>query len=318
MITTTFKERAEQLLENCNKVPNNGVYETLAKEFGIGKRQASDRFKSIFGMPVMDAINKKLTPSDDKVIDSLIQSDSYEEFFKLTGTNRRKSLLPILERLFQTTNYYKAKCRLQASQKYRIKDYKITLADNRSFLISQMLGDGSIERDNGFKIEHGYKQYDWLKFKVGMFNTMYPQTNGLGHIKKRISKDGYLSYTYRTKEVLKKQLESLINKRYSDLVNMLTPLGVMVYFLDDGYLAYSKKYKTVELGFSTIKPELQQALLNYFKTYGYTFNVAKSAVVLNKKIVVIKFIQEFLEPFKSIIPKNMYYKLDYEDIVGNL
>ena len=50
----------------------------------------------------------------------------------------------------------------------------------------------------------------------------------------------------------------------------------------------------------------------------YTFNVAKSAVTLNKKIVVIKFIQEFLEPFKSIIPKNMYYKLDYEDIVGNL
>lgn len=314
----TFKERAEQLVKNCDTIPNNGIYETLAKEFGIGKRSASDRFKSIFGMSVRDMINKKLTPSDEKVIDSLIQSDSYEEFFKLTGTNRRKTLLPILERLFRTTNYYQAKCRLQACQKHRIKSYVITLADNRAFLISQILGDGSIERDNSFKIEHGNKQYDWLKFKVGMFNTMYPQTNGVGHIKRRVSNKNYLSYTYRTGEVLKKQLDILIKSDYSGLVNMLTPLGVMVYFFDDGYLTYSKKYKTAELGFATIKPELKQALFEYFKTYGYIFNITKKSVVLQKKMDIIKFIQEFLEPFKALIPENMHYKIDYEDIVGNL
>ena len=314
----TFKERATQLFEGCTRVKNNKVYETLAKEFNIGKRQAGDRFKSVFGMPVRDAISKNIIPDDNKVIDCLLQSQNYKEFYDLTGINEFKRLTPILERLFHTTNYFKIKCILQSRQRYLIKDYIVTLADNKSFLISQILGDGYVERKNSFKVEHGYKQYDWLKFKVGMFNTMYPKTNGIGHIRKRTSKLGHVSFSYRTGEVLKKQLDGLLDNNYSKLLENFTPFGVMVYFLDDGYLAYSKEYKTLELGFSTIKPDLQLALSKYFKTYGYDFNITKRSVSLFKKQVIIKFIQEFIEPFKSIIPENMHYKLNYEDIVGDL
>lgn len=312
----TFKERATQLADNCTRVKGNNVYETLAKEFGIGKRTAGDRFKSLFGMPIRDYISQNIIPSDEKVIDCLIQSTSYEEFYKLTGINENKRLVPILNRLFGTSSYPKIKLVLQAKQ--RVKDYVITLADNKSFLISQYLGDGSVERDNSFKIEHGYKQYDYLKFKIGMFNTMYPKTNGLENVRKRTHENEYVSYVYRTGEVLSKQLSTIINRPFKDIVNEMTPLGVMVYFMDDGYFSHNEEYNTWELAFSTVNEELQDVLVEYFSTYGYKFNKTSKSVALQRRVDVVKFIQEFIEPFKAIIPKCMHYKFNYEDIVGNM
>jgi len=39
----SFYERAKELAESCNRVKDNGVYETLAKEFHIGLRNAGDK-----------------------------------------------------------------------------------------------------------------------------------------------------------------------------------------------------------------------------------------------------------------------------------
>lgn len=313
----TFKERAEQLAKNCRRVKGNGVYETLAKEFGISKRNAGDRFKSLFGVPVRDYISNNIIPTDEQIIDYLVQSSNVDEFWKLTDTNEFSRITPILNRLFGTTNYRQIKVRLQAKQ--RIKDYKVTLADNKAFLISQYLGDGSLERGNAFRIEHGHKQYSWLKFKVGMFNTMYPLTNGLENItlNNRI-KTGYKSYVYRTGPHLKKQVTYLVSKGKINLVPELTPLGVMIYFMDDGYLSYNSEFRTTELGFATVNPELRDALVDYFKTYGYEFNKSSKAVTLQKRLEVIKFIQEFILPFSNIIPKEMSYKYNLEDIVGDV
>jgi hypothetical protein len=310
----TFKERAEELALSCTRVKNNNVYETLAKEFGICKRTAGDRFKSLFGMPVSEFISNNLIPSEEKVIDCLVQSETYKEFYDLTGINDSVRLANTLKKYFGTSDYYKLK--VLALSKIPSKKYNPTPEDNEAILVSQMLGDGSIERENSFKIEHGYKQYEYLKFKVSLFNKAYPQTNGLEKIRKRISKDNYESYVYRTGEVLHKQLSRLLHLSKKDLVSKLTPFGVMLYFLDDGYFSISKgKYITWELGFSTINTELQEALFEYFKTYGYTFNITPKAIILQSKPTIIKFIKDFLEPFKDIIPKSMYYKFNLEDIV---
>ena len=186
----TFKERAEELALSCKRVKGNNVYETLAVEFGIGKRTAGDRFKSIFGIPVRDFISKNLIPTKEKVIDCIIQSDNWEEFYKLTDINDSARLVALLNEYFGNTSYPKIKNNLLA--KIPIKNYNPSREDNESILISQILGDGSIERDSSFKIEHGYKQYDYLKFKIQLLNTAYPETNGLENIKKmsQISTNG--------------------------------------------------------------------------------------------------------------------------------
>ena len=315
----TFKERAEELALSCKRVKGNNVYETLAVEFGIGKRTAGDRFKSIFGIPVRDFISKNLIPTKEKVIDCIIQSDNWEEFYKLTDINDSARLVALLNEYFGNTSYPKIKNNLLA--KIPIKNYNPSREDNESILISQILGDGSIERDSSFKIEHGYKQYDYLKFKIQLLNTAYPETNGLENIKKRsqISTNGeeYISFSYRTGQVLAKQIFKLQNHTLEELVNLMTPFGVMLYFLDDGYFAKSKNYDTWELGFSTIKEDLQVQLLKYFESFGYTFHKDSKAIKIQSKPVIIKFIKDFLEPYAHIIPECLHYKFDLKDIVGS-
>lgn len=311
----TFKERAEELAKNCNKVKNNNVYQCLSKEYSITLREAGDRFKSIFRMPVRDYISLNLIPTKEKLIDCLIQSDNWNEFVILTKCNNLPLLNSLLNTHFNTSNYFKIKIKILSEKK--TVAYNVTVKDNESILISQMLGDGSIERNCSFKIEHGYKQYEYLKFKITLLNKAYPNTNTIGHIKKRIQNSGYVSYTYRTGQVLHKQLQKLQALTQKQLVNALTPFGVMLYFLDDGYFTQNCKNDTWELGFSTINSELQKNLIDYFKTYGYEFNFNKRSVTLKRKGDIISFIKDFIEPFENIIPESMYYKFKLKDIVDN-
>jgi len=315
----TFKERAEELAVNAKRVKGNNVYETLAKEFGISKRLAGNRFKSLFGMPVRDFISKNIEPSKEEFIDMIIKADNFESLYKLSGVNDMKKVTKLLNKYFNQSNFFKVRANLIA--KVPIKDYIVTREDNESILISQILGDGSIERNAGLKIEHGYKQYDYLKFKIGLLNKAYPKTNGLESIRKRTVFDKrtnktYYSFTYRTGEVLKSQLTKIQNRTLKENIFNMTPLGVCLYFMDDGYFHISKKYNVCELAFSAINEEKKEILIEYFKTYGYHFNNYNNCIALNKKISIIKFINDFIKPFSYMLPKCMEYKYDYKDIVG--
>ena len=85
--------RAKELADSCRRVKNNNVYETLSKEFNISKRLAGDRFKSIFKMCVRDYISKNITPNKEFLIDCLIKSENFNEFYthvrKLDASNLR-------------------------------------------------------------------------------------------------------------------------------------------------------------------------------------------------------------------------------------
>lgn len=318
-IMVTFKERAEELANQCKRVKGNNVYETLAKEFNIGKRTAGDRFKSMFGLPVRDYISNNIIPTKEEMIDFIIQSNSFEELYRICGINDSARLVSILNEYFKQSNFTKIKFNLVAKIPSTI--YKVTREDNMSILISQYLGDGHIEREGGFKIEHCDKQYQYLKFKVGLLNKAFPYTNGLEAIRKRLILDkrtgkNYVSYAYRTREVLKSQLKIILGRSIRDNIHSMTPLGVCLYYMDDGYLGINNKYRTVELSFSVSNSETQDYLIEYFKTYGFYFNKNSKAISLNKKVEVLKFIQNFILPFDYMLPECMKYKYDYKDIVG--
>lgn len=315
----TFKERAEELANQCKRVKGNNVYETLAKEFNIGKRAAGDRFKSMFGLPVRDYISKNITPTKEEMIDFIVQSNSFKELYKVSGINDVARLVSLLNKYFNQTNFTKIKFNLVA--KIPSTTYKVTREDNMSILISQYLGDGHIEREGGLKIEHCEKQYQYLKFKIGLLNKAFPNTNGVEAIRKRLILDkrtgkNYVSYSYRTKEVLKSQIKIILGRSIKDNIFSMTPLGVCLYYMDDGWLTINKKHKTVELAFSVVNSDTQNHLIEYFKTYGFYFNKNSKSISLNKRLEVLKFIQNFILPFDYMLPECMKYKYDYKDIVG--
>lgn len=313
----TFRERAEELALSCKRVKENNVYEVLAKEFGISKRTAGDRFKSLFRMPVRDFISKNLVPTKNEIIDHMIQSENWNDFHQKTRIGDTRKLASLLNQYFGRSNYFQIKNSLRA--RILVENYNPTREDNESILISQILGDGSIERDSCLKIEHGHKQYEYLKFKIGLLNTAFPQTNGLESIRKRIqtlpSGEEYLSFSYRTGQVLGKQIMKLRSCTLDELVNQITPFGISLYYLDDGYFSKSLKHDTWELGFSMINSDLQDSLIKYFCSFGYEFSSNPKAITLRSKPIIIRFIKDFLEPYAHIIPECMHYKFELKDIV---
>lgn len=317
----TFKERAKELADACVFVKRNNVYETLAKEFGIGKRTAGDRFKSIFGKCVRDYIYDNTIPSKEKMIDAFVKSETYEEMIAISGIRHYQIYVSVANMYFHETNYGKIKLSLAA--KSTVKGYVVTRADNESILISQLFGDGHFERGNSIKIEHCEKQYEYLKFKISLLNKAFPETNGFEAIRKRNIFDKrtskkYVSYSYRTSPCLAKQIQRVESRTIDENVNLMTPFGVMLYFLDDGSLTYSEKYKTCSLSFASKNEELKECLIKYFRTYGYEFHRHETYIQLQSKIEIVKFINDFLMPFENIIPDCMKYKICYKDIVGDL
>lgn len=310
----TFKERAIELANDCKRVKGNNVYETLAKEFNIGKRTAGDRFKSLFGRSVRSFITDNITPSKELLTDCIIKADTYEEMYKLSGFNNIGGLGKLMHKYYGKSNFFKVKIGLES--KIPCHKYSALREDNESILISQFLGDGYFERDSCVAIEHGHKQYEYLKFKVSLLNKAFPMTNGLGAIKKRTHSDGYISYRYRSGQVLGKQIFKITHRSLKDNVFKLTPLGVCLYFLDDGWLSTSVRYNTIELGFGSVNEDLRAYLISYFKTFGYNFSEGVNQIQLRSRKWIIRFLKDFIEPYIEIIPKCLHYKFNYKDIVG--
>ncbi len=111
----------------------------------------------------------------------------------------------------------------------------------RDVLVGLLLGDGHLETQNGgrtyrLKVEHGLKQKDYVHWLYGIFSEWVP--NGI-YNKNR--KDGSKSIGFTTRshgtfrfygqqfygENQKKHIPTLIRK-------ILTPIGMAVWFMDDG------------------------------------------------------------------------------------
>lgn len=315
-----FYERAKELADNCLTVKGNNVYETLAKEFNISKRTAGDRFKSIFKKPVRDYIRDNTIPSKEEMVDLIIKYDNSTEAFNNSKVRYSSLWAKYLQMYFGSSNFFRIKNTL--TYKKPIKELTPTREDNESILISQILGDGYVERKNSLKIDHGEKQYEYLKFKISLLNNAYPKTNGFEHIRKRIhiskvSGKELISYSYRTGEVLKYPLDKLLAKTLEEQVFSLTPLGMLLYYLDDGSFVQTKTegYMYQSISISSVNENLLEYVQKYLYSYGIETVIEYPKLIIRKKQEIIKFLQNFALPFKNIIPESMMYKIDYKDIV---
>lgn len=114
--------------------------------------------------------------------------------------------------------------------------------DQKSLLISMLLGDGTISSNYVFKLSHSTDQREFLEWKVNLLDKYNIKNNG---IKEYTSTCGY----NKGKEVLYSQMSVIptikalrrtvyIPKKTitRKLLNWLNPLGLAIWYMDDGHI----------------------------------------------------------------------------------
>ena len=148
--------------------------------------------------------------------------------------------------------------------------------ESRNLLISMLLGDGTISNNNVFKLSHGYKQKEYLEWKINLLNEHGIKNNGL---KEYVSTKGYnigdvVYYTQLSIIPFVKLLRRIIykpKKNYANrkILNRLNALGVAIWYMDDGHINIRKTNDKIH-GFyikisTCLSKEDNQIIIDYFK-----------------------------------------------------
>lgn len=201
--------------------------------------------------------------------------------------------------------------------------------ESRNLLIALLLGDGTISNNYVFKIAHSEKQKDYLEWKIKQLNNYGIRNNG---VKSYIKTRGYSvgSPVYYTqlniipfikvlRRVVYKDKKILGNRK---LLNRITPMGVAIWYMDDGHINIRKSKNGKVHGFyikiSTCEPKEEvQTIIDYFKeVWNIKFYMFHEGRKDNSYSICcgtkegLKFI-ELVSPFVKQIP-SMQYKIQFD------
>ena len=200
--------------------------------------------------------------------------------------------------------------------------------DQTQLLLGSLLGDGYIrERINksitsyNYSEGHSIKQIDYLIHKMNSLKGFISQKNPT-HIKpngySKIPKVSMTSIVHNDFKILsdlfyKKHKGIRIKTITIKLLNMIKPLALLYWYLDDG--DYSKK-KTIKLSTYSFSKKEHIIIKKWFKD-NFDINSIISSINRNEKNMFYirmnridsdKFIS-LITPFKHIIPESMHYKI---------
>ena len=198
--------------------------------------------------------------------------------------------------------------------------------ESRNLLISMLLGDGTISNNYVFKLSHGYKQKEYLEWKINLLNEYGIKNNGL---KEYVSTKGYntgdiVYYSQLSIIPFIKLLRRIIykpKKNYSNrkILNRLNALGVAIWYMDDGHINIRKTNDKIH-GFyikiaTCLSKKDNQIIIDYFKEVWnvsfYQFKEGKETYSLCCGTQEgIKFI-EIVKPYIESCP-SMIYKIQYD------
>ena len=197
---------------------------------------------------------------------------------------------------------------------------------SRNLILAMLLGDGTISNNNVFKLSHGYKQKEYLEWKINLLNEYGIKNNGL---KEYVSTKGYntgdiVYYSQLSIIPFIKLLRRIIykpKKNYSNrkILNRLNALGVAIWYMDDGHINIRKTNNKIH-GFyikiaTCLSKENNQIIIDYFKEVWnisfYQFKEGKDTHSLCCGTQEgIKFI-EIVKPYIESCP-SMIYKIQYD------
>lgn len=131
--------------------------------------------------------------------------------------------------------------------------------EQKQLLIALLIGDGTISSNNVFKLSHSIKQVNYLEWKIKKLNQYGFTTNG---IKTYYSTCGYnkgLGVVYTPRKAFK-----------VNLLNWLTPLGIAVWYMDDGLINVNTSHfrssvqHTVKIS-TCVDEATVKVMIQYFK-----------------------------------------------------
>lgn len=153
---------------------------------------------------------------------------------------------------------------------------KIT-KESRNLLIALLLGDGTICRNNVFKLSHAEQQKDYLEWKIKQLNYAGIRNNGLKSYVKTCDYNTGVNVYYTQlntipfikvlRRVFYKPTKILGNRK---LLNRLDAKGIAIWYMDDGHINIRKDKDGRPMGFyikiATCLPKTElQIIIDYFK-----------------------------------------------------
>lgn len=201
--------------------------------------------------------------------------------------------------------------------------------DSRNLLIAMLLGDGTISNNYVFKIAHSEKQKEYLEWKIKQLNNNGIRNNGIkSYIKTARFNTGVPVYYTQLnivpfikvlRRVVYKEKKIIGNRK---LLNRLTPIGIAIWYMDDGHINIRRSKNGKVHGFyikiSTCEPKTEiQEIINYFKEQWdikfYMFHEGRKqdsySLCCGTK-EGLKFIK-LIEPFVKQVP-SMLYKIQFD------
>lgn len=192
-----------------------------------------------------------------------------------------------------------------------------------------LLGDGTISNNYVFKLSHGYKQKEYLKWKINLLDEYGIKNNGL---KEYVSNCGYNSgdtvyysqlsvipFIKVLRRVVYKPIKNYANRK---ILNRLDALGLAIWYMDDGYINIRKTEDKVH-GFyikiaTCLHKEQNQVIIDYLKEVWdisfYQFKEGKPGKNTYSLCCGtqegVKFI-ELIKPYVESCP-SMLYKIQYD------
>lgn len=196
-------------------------------------------------------------------------------------------------------------------------------------IIGMLLGDGTISNNYVFKLSHGYKQKEYLEWKINLLNEYGIKNNGL---KEYISTCGYnlgstvyysqmsvIPFMKVLRRVIYKPIKNYANRK---ILNRLNPLGIAIWYMDDGCINIRKTNYKIH-GFyikiaTCLYKEQNQVIIDYFKEVWdisfYQFKEGKPGKNTYSLCCGtqegVKFI-ELIKPYVESCP-SMLYKIQYD------
>jgi hypothetical protein len=292
----TFYQRALELLENND-------YNTamkLEREFKISNKTVHTYLHSLFGKSPREYIKARQTPSKEECDLALALSTNVFEMRARLGVTNDKYWVGLLDKYYGYSTFQK--CKALVISKSPFHAYTPTIVDNKSIFLSQYFGDGSYYQDrNALKIEHGYKQRDYLLWKVSLFNKAWPTTNGIEKIRERYQRGGYVSYVWYSGKLPGNFVT--MDKSFKDM----TPFGAFIHYLDDGCYHVSKDGQHI-IDICVPDRSVRTDALEFYRGLGIIFTERKMSIVLQDSVKVANFLNSCVYPYKHMVPEAMQYK----------
>ena len=199
-------------------------------------------------------------------------------------------------------------------------------SNQKQLLIGSLLGDGHVRERIGktkssycYSEGHSEKQSDYLRHKMEMLKgfiaqkTLTPiKPNGFSPIPK-VSMTSIVHNDF--KKIFNLFYQKINDKNIKTIkiqtLELLRPLGLLYWYLDDGYIS---KKNTIEIAtYSFTKEEhvtLKEWLENKFDIQAIiTFNKSKNMFLLRFNVENSKKFLSLILPYRNIIPPTIQYKL---------